>query len=372
MLSTDLARAIAPFRQMMNKGALSPTYRSLRLEADIIYGCSNYAVLEVKVDLGIDGASVCVDASSFLAIIASLPDKQEITLSVEDSVLLWKCGQAKGRLAVLPEINIPLIHKVADRTILSRPAKRGAWTPTPPFREALELGAISAGSDSYASAGLYGIVIDNREKLRIYASDSATISDAIVLDEPLKGCPDIVTISPEGAELLHALLRDKKATVEFDDKSIFVRGADFQCIIKQVAPLKKDISKILENFSAAETVAEIPADRVAAFIKRVAAISENKKTTHVTIAASAGQMTMAFVEGTAAADEYYLVDGLADLPDLPEVLVDGGKMARALSHCTEIVLDHVERALIILRGLGEAQNAAGEVCEFTYLISGRK
>jgi DNA polymerase III sliding clamp (beta) subunit (PCNA family) len=361
MLSNDLARLIAPYKQMINKGALSPTYRVLKLQGWSIIGASNYAVLEVDAELLLD-PPVCVDAANFIAIISSLPDNQEVELSAEDGVLAWKCGQAKGRLAIMPEVKLMGIDR--------KPA-RGGWVPTPPFREALDLGSISAGNDSFASAGMAGIVIDNREKLRVYACDGATISDAIVLDDPLPGCPATVTVSPPGAELLHTLLRDKKAVVEFDAKSIFASGADFKCLIKQVAPLKNDIAKMLAIYQDAEVVAEIPSDRIAAFIRRVGALSEKKREVHVTIAASKGMMTMAFLEGAASADEYYLVDGL-NIPDLPEVLVDAGRMARALVHCTEIVLDHAERGILILRGIGEHQNDAGEVCEFSYLISGRK
>jgi hypothetical protein len=363
MLSNELASAVAPFKLMMNKGALSPSYRCLVLQPDQIRGASNYAVLEVDVDLGLGGKTLCVDASNFLAIIASLPEKKEIILTGGDRVLSWACGAAKGRLALMPEIKVASIEAPAD--------KRRAWQPQPPFREALELGTLSAGSDSMASAGLHGVVIDNRNKLRVLACDGVTVSDAIVLDKPLKNWPPMVTISPDGAALLHFLLRDKKLSVSCDEKAIHASGTGFRALIKQVAPLKHDIASLLGSYQEAEIVVEIPSDRIAAFIKRVSAIAEIKKGVQVTVSASEGRMTLAFLEGAASADEYYLVDGLK-VPDLPEVLIDASKMARALSHATEIVLDHAARSVIILRGLGSDRNEADEVCAFSYLISGRK
>lgn len=359
MLSTDLHKALAPFRLVSNRNALSPTYRSLEISPGIVRGCSNYAQLELALDImPADKEPVVVDATAFLAVIASLPDNLEVDIETEDGVMVWSCGQAKGRLALLPGITMPVI----ERPVISRREAAKRWTPTPAFRAALELGAISCANDSMASTGMFGIVIDNRKVLSVLSCDGATISHATVMDGVLDAAPALSVISPEAAVLLRMLLASD-GKLEFEAKSLYFSNGMTKCLIKQLPPLKHDLASMLKKYETADIVAEVPTDRITAFIRRVGALTENKRNAHVSIGASDGRMTLSFEEGTASSEEYYLVEGL-EIPDLPLVSLDASKTARALSHIDSIILDHVDRQVIILRG------GAEEV--FTYMVAGKR
>jgi hypothetical protein len=367
MLSTDLNQALIPFKLMVNKGALSQTYKSLEIGPLVIRGTSNYALLEVACGLlPQDDLPVIVDATSFIAVVASLPDKKEVFLEVKDQVLLWTCGEAKGRLATLPGIKMPFI----DRPMLARKDQDKRWAPPPSFRMALDLGAISGGADSLNSSGMYGIVLDNRKSLSVMACDGTTISHATVMEGTLKYCPPLVVVSPEAVVLLRRLLQDGHGRIEFDDKSIFYASTPtgVRCIIKCLPQLKHDITTMLGKYEQGDIVAPIPGDRITAFIRRVGALADNRRLAHVGLGASKGRITLSFAEGTASSDEYYLVES-AKIPDLPVIQIDAEKTARALAHVTEMILDHLDRHVIVMLG---AQEVDKNEVVFTYMVSGKR
>lgn len=367
MLSTDLNQALIPFKLMINKGALSQTYKSLELGPLVIRGSSNYAVLEVACGLlPQDDLPVVVDAGSFIAVVASLPEKKEVFLQVTEGALNWTCGEAKGKLALLPGIKMPFI----DRPMLSRKDQDKRWAPPPSFRTALDLGSISAGNDSLNSSGMYGVVIDNRADLAVMACDGTTISHATVMEGSLKHCPLSVVISPEAVTLLRRLLQDSHGRIEFDEKSIFYASTatGVRCVIKQLPPLKHDIVTMLAKYASIDIVAPIPSDRITSFIRRVGALADNRRLAHVSLGASKGRITLSFSEGTASSDEYYLVDDLK-IPDLPPVQLDAEKTARALAHVSDMILDHVERHVIVMMG---SQTVDKNEVLFSYLVSGRR
>jgi hypothetical protein len=365
MKSNELNKLLAPFKLLSNRAALSQTYRSLQISYDRIRGCSNFAVLEIATPLmNDDQPSFCVDAAAFMAVISSLPDKQEVALTADEGVMIWECGQAKGRLALLPEVKMPVIERKTEkgRKVLK-------WKPPESFRIALEVGGLSCGNDSMASSGMFGILIDNRTVPSISACDGATISHATIQESKIPNMPDQIVIAPDAAELLRLLLKDGGG-LEFDDKSIYYASTDVKCLIKQLPKLKHDIADMLAKYVDAEIIAAVPRDRISAFIKRVGALTENKRTAHVSLGASQGRMSLSFSEGTASSDEYYLVDKL-EIPDLPEVQLDAGKTARALRFIDEVVLDHVERHVVVLRGTSVLDEGDDQV-DFIYLVSGRR
>jgi hypothetical protein len=342
MLSQDFAALISPFKQIANRAALSATYRSLELSEKTIRGCSGFAMMEVHGDFGIPaGKPFYVDALSFIAVVGSLPRDQEVKLALTDGVFEWSCGSAKGRLALASIDNMPKI---------SHANSPEAWIPVAEFKAALQLGTISCGSESLASVGLYGVVIDNRDDLCIYSSDSATVSACWVMEGGLNA-PALMVLSPEAALLLATLvpLGGDKAKLEFDETSIYYRDGTRRALIKQLAPLKHDIAALLSEYGSADTAVDLPVERVNSFIKRIGAIAESKKTNYVLVGASKGKLTMSFSDGIASSEEYYLVDEL-EVPDLPTIKLDAVKMGRALQHIQRIALDHIERGVLVLHG----------------------
>jgi hypothetical protein len=358
MKSADLAALLAPFKLLANKNQLSATYRALELahtrNGNVIRGASRFGMLEVHGEFGVpEGAAIYVDASSFIAIIASLPAGEEVEFTLEDGgALAWVCGSAKGRMALM---------QIKEMPAISHGNGQNAWHPTAEFVEALHLGMLSCGNESLASIGSYGIVIDTREDLCIYSSDNTTISVAFLTDARVEG-PEILTFSPESLALLAAVIdpSNDKAKLEFEEQGLYYRDGIRRCIIKQIAPLKVDISAILDKYATQDYVVEMPTDRIQAFIKRIAAMAENKKSTIIKIGASRGKLNMSFQDGVASSEEYYLVDE-TDVPDMTPVDIDATKLGRALAHNSHIILDHIDRQVIILMGADPI---------FQYIISG--
>ena len=350
MLSSNLATLLRPYRLLANKHALSPIYRCLQFTPGKILGCSASTVLETKCDHGL-AETICVDATAFLTILSSLPEAKEVTFSVTDGVLHWVCGPAKGRLASLA---------VDDMPTITRRAIRGAHKPSAAFAKALQLGAISCDSNSLLSVGMYGIVIDNRGPLIIHSSDNVTVSVCTVGDVKLPA-PDIMTLAPGPAELLAMLIMPDDSTIEFTDDTIFYVDKYCKAILKCVPPLKYDALSTVKEYAQADTTALIPPDLIGGFIKRATALAENKRHTYIALQASNGKLSLEFSEGLSSADEFYLVEDLI-VPDLDPIDLDASKLTRAMQHITEIVLDHVERGVIILQGKSP---------DFKYLIAGR-
>lgn len=352
MLSTNLAVLLKPYKLLANKHALSPTYRCLQFTPGKVVGCSAAAILETKCDHGIE-APVCVDAGAFLAVMDSLPDHQEVKMSVAgDGVLAWSCGSAKGRMAPMIIEDMP--------SIPTRRAKAGSYKPGADLVQALRLGSLSGDSNSLLSVGMFGVVLDNREgALVIHSSDNVTIS-ACSLDIDTGG-PAKFTLTPEPAELLATIIMPGEGTLTFDDGAAYYADKHVRALIKSVPDLRFDALELLTSFELAETVAPLSMDAIHSFVKRAGALAENKRHTYIALAASKGQISLEFNEGVASAEEFYLVDKL-DVPDLGPIYLDAAKLTRALAHTTEVVLDYADRNTLIFRGSDP---------DFQYVIGGR-
>lgn len=355
MLSNDLSAYLGPFGLLVNKNALSPLYRSLELDTNTIRGCAGYGMLEVTGEFGLPEGTFYVDATSFIAVINSLPADKEVEFNLEDGgVLAWECGSAKGKLALLKISEMPRI-----------PAKEqheGCWHPTEEFVSAIKLGMLSCGNESLASIGMYGVVIDTTEDICVYASDNVTVSCAFVAEAKVTA-PDLMTFSPDAIKLLTAILTpdDEAAFIEFSKDGIYYQDGFVRAQVKQLAPIKENIAGILAEFSTGDTVATLPVERIQAFIKRINALAESRKSNYITLQASNGKLAMSFSDGLAATEEYYLVDDLV-VPDLPPVKLDAVKMGRALAHVNSVILDHIERKVLVLQGDDPV---------FQYIISGQ-
>lgn len=357
MLSSDLAAYLSPFSMLINKNALSPLYRSLELSMDTIRGCAGYGMLEITGEFCLPEKTIFVEAASFIAVINSLPGDKEVEFNLEsDGVLTWECGAAKGKLALLVIKEMPRIEP------LNETAKEGGWKPTAEFVQALKLGMLSCGNESLASIGMYGIVIDTQEDICVYSSDNITVSCAFVSDAAVQA-PPIMTFSPDAIRLLTTILApdEESAFIVFSEQGIYYEDGYIRASVKQLAPIKADITSILAAYSGGETTADLPVERIQAFIKRINALAESKKSTYITLQASSGKLSMSFSDGLAATEEYYLVDNL-EVPDLPPIKLDALKLGRALAHTTSIILDHIDRKVLVLQGDDPV---------FQYIISGQ-
>jgi hypothetical protein len=350
LLPQHLKEFLSPFRILCNRHALSPVYRSLELSPSKVVGAASYGILEVNLKLGLTD-TIYIDAVTFLAVIDSLPQEEEFVLLHDQGVLNWTCGSAKGKLALVA---------IEDMPKISRVPRRPAWAPPALLGPALERGALSCGSNTLASVGLHGIVLDNRLGLTILSSDNTTLAACKLPGGPIPNAPDIMTIAPDAAALLAQVL-GAEGRLECDETSLFYYDGGCKLLLKQVAPLKHDLAAVLKNFSESKIVAPIPEDRISFFLKRAAALSESRKHSYVTLHAMAGQLALSFTENAAASEEYYLVDGL-DVGEGLRIVLDAAKLARALAHVSDVTLDYVGRGCVIFRG---------KEPDFMYMIGGK-
>lgn len=356
MNSSTLRTLLAPFKQMVNTHALSSAYRTLKLTPETITAQSGFGVMSAQATLGIT-EECYVDAAVFLTVMESLPENQNVKLKINKGNLDWSCGQSKGRIASVVIENFPELERTRN--------KKRAWQPPLEFAEALELGALSCESSTLATIGMYGVVIDNRDGLCVYSSDNSTVSACAVGSGDIKvaAMPKLVTLLPEAAGLLVAVLKTATdAWLEFSEKDVFLSSENMTLLVAQSAPLQQDIAKILEQYLSGETSVEIPPQRVQAFIKRVGALAESKKHIDLFLHIKEGRIALSFSEGVASADEYYLAEALKGVKNFAPVAVGAASVARALRYIQEIIVDYVERHVIVLRG---------ESPTFYYMVAGK-
>ncbi len=368
MLSSLLLAALVPYETLCNKHALSALYRTVELSPQGIRGCSNYGALETSIDLGI--LEPCyVDATTFIAVVKSLPPKQEVALRVEQGSLSWKCvagEEKKGGKKATSGASGKLATLALEHEVPSVPARRRSnksWTPTEAFKKALELGSLSCDQKSLSTIGMDGVVLDNRDGFEVYSSDNVTISQALVWGESLAQAPESITFSPESIKLLRVVIGDQKGLIEFDKNGLYYSNSVHRLLIKRTAPLEHDYAKVATNFSSEEVCVPIAPERIKAFVQRATAMSEAKRGTTVSIGAKNGRLVISFKEGTATSDEYYLIDEELEVPDLSPIALDASKLARAMQHIDTAVLDHMEDGVLKLRG---------EKPEFRYIISSKR
>jgi hypothetical protein len=359
MKSTDLVRALAPLALLANRHALSPAYRAMQITATSVRACASYGVIELAIELPIANQSadpVYIDTGSFVAVLKSLP-AEDVSFDLAGGVLAWTCGNAKGKLATTAIKEYPVLGYVIEEV-------RAPYEPTDEFYQALELGGLSCTNVALTSAGMYGIVLDNRDSLTVFSSDNVTVS-AAEAGASLTDAPEMLTFTPDAVALLRACIAygEDVPRLYFGAADIVLDSGPLRAVIKQVPPLKHDFRKLLGQYLSADTIAMIPPDRINSFIKRAGALAEAKQSMTVFLGASGGHLYLAFEEGIASSEEFYLVDDV-QVPDIAPIQIDSARLARALSNVDYVVLDYAERGVLIFGGAREIS--------FSYLLAGRR
>jgi hypothetical protein len=348
MRANELAKLLAPFSRIINKTAPSPVYRSLFLSNDVIRGCAAFGTLEIDAELDIGKKPVYIDGDTFIQVIRSLPPA-DLKMSIKDGALFWECERAKGKLALLGEgIEIPAIETDYGDNLLEIGED---------FGKALEVGSLSAGGANMMSVGMYGITFSNEDDFCVYASDDATASSA-QLDDHVEGMPDEATLSPEACSVLQSIVGD--GSLAFDDKTIYYQESGKRLLLRQIAPLKKDIKGLMSNFDTAELSAPLDQGIVSTFIRRAEALAESGA--FVSISVEDGQAKLSFESGKSSSDEFYLIEGGDDINVKP-ITLQARRMSRALAHSSHMVFDYAanRNALMLI---GEH--------DFKFVISGRE
>ena len=210
--------------------------------------------------------------------------------------------------------------------------------------------------------------IDNRDDLAVIASDNISVSAAFC-GAKIAEAPDLMTFTPDALELLRCCIMygDDVCQLTFNEKGCNVSTGPLRATIKQVPPLKHDLRAIVDAYSSSDVISPIPRDRIAAFIKRAAAIAEAKRMAVVTLGGSEGRLTLSFEEGSASSEEYYLVEDVK-IPDIAPLQIDSARLARALAYIDHVVLDHADRSVLVLQNIP----ASDDDVLFSYLLVGKK
>lgn len=366
MLSSTLAAVLGPFAGLSNKHAMSNIYKTLEIGPTKIRGCSPWGILEADFESGVQ-ETFWIDSAHFTGLVRSLP-AQELTFTLAANALAWSCGSASGKLALHARMEIPSAVW-PDWSHLPQPAKD--------FLDCLELGALACGSQSMASAGIYGVSFDNTSNgLMLSSSDSVTMAVARVTETAAVELPQRFVLAPDAAKLLGIVLKQKSespaawgfvkvrefATPGADPLTgIYATSGGLRLMLKAAPNLKQDILALASAFAGHEVIATIPADRIATFVRRAGALAESRQNTFVTLSVHAGSLGLSFIEGAAVSDELFLIEGLDVPSDLPAIRLDSTKLARVLMHTDKLVLDHLERGVVVFISMSP---------EFSYFISG--
>jgi hypothetical protein len=339
MKVAQLQGLLAPFKTLSNPKSLATKNKALYLSPTLVRGCSSYGILEAGVELALPAGEECfVDAQTFLSVLASLPDGGTLELALQAGALCWQAGSAKGKLAVLDVQDMPVIEGEPEFDI--------AYEVTAEFIKALDCGALSCNDESLANVGMYGVVINNIDFPSIGTSDNTTISFCPFGDEVLEQFPESICLPPKGTNILSSIVR-KEGIIWFGDETFNYADENYRFLMRSIPPLKHDIRGMVERFCGGDIIVPIPPDRVQAFIRRATALAETKKSTYVSLGAAEGHLFLSFSEGVSESDEFYLIDEM-ELPDMPAVRLDANKLARALSEAQEVVMDFMDKKVVVL------------------------
>lgn len=350
MLVTELNQKLDCFGMLINPKALSINYRALQLSPTHARACSAFGALETEIDLGLD-KEIYIDGSAFLQVIKSLPSAQ-LELSVSDQSLNWKCGAARGQLALLSDTIEIARPELPKRALLAEVGDN--------FGKALELAALACGSTALLSIGLYGILLDNESALVGFASDNSTMSSARLGDK-IKNAPEKCYLSPDAARLVSMLASKNKTRIFIEgEASLYVVAAGTKLVVKQVPPLKFDIKSGISAFREQQLKIDLNRDVVSSFIRRAEALAEEKGKATVAISVEDGAVKLSFAEGKSSSEEYYLAEG-GPKGSVGPITVDSRRLARALSNAASVIFDYVSKEVLVLRGAND----------FVFVIAGK-
>lgn len=341
MQADQITLKLSPFKLMMNKNALTPIYSVLKLMPNRVTGSSAFATMEVNMEIGVS-AECHVNTYAFLTVLDSLAKKEEVIFALKDGVLAWKCGTAKGKLALVAlDMQMP---KIGRKEKLD-----GAWKVDKFFGKALDLGSISCDNNALASVGLYGIVVDNTEKLSVYSSDNSSISYCEAGEFVVDEMPDKFTLSPEAAAVLASVCRRNDGHIIFTETDVFFFCDAIRLLIRYAPPMEKDLGKVARKYMSGKTI-ELPPGVVDAFIKRVNVLTDNQKDAEVILSIGDSRVSLSFASTTQSSDEYYMAKGLKGVADIEPVHLAAQKLSRALSGCTHMIAEHLANRTMVLVG----------------------
>ena len=346
MKAFELSALLAPFSTIVNRHAMSDTYRTLEIGKDYIYACAPWGTLEVDAELG-NTKPFWVDGERFIGVIKGMPN-EEVVLKLGNNLIITAGDDAdRVVLPIFGKLDLP--KRLDWNPFLKEPSDLPkGWEGK--AVEGLQLGSLACGPQSMMSAGVYGTAFDFDDGgLMLSSSDSITMATAYVAGFTHPDWPDKLALVPEAMVALAAVLKQKGAhnKIEFKSDLVQVNAGPFYLALKPAPLLKTDILQICARFPSREASTKIPTKEVESFITRIGILSEAKQHAYVVLRISPTKLTLEFEEGAASSERRIDVEAQNVTEDLPPIKLDAFRMARALAHAGQIGFEYIEQGTLI-------------------------
>lgn len=349
-----LSDVLEPFQFVCDANALATDYRRLFITSNRIKARSARASIDAMYSLGTTDP-FSVDFGLLFPLVRSLKtgDSKEIEFTYEGDVLSWKAGAAHGKLSVT---------EPKDVAVLPRSPSNQGLTVSKDLVKLLELGSLACSNSALESIGLHGmILLEEDDKAWCISSDNVTIACASMPIEEGQLNTGITTVKPQDAQLLAMLASRDGGKMVFTESAIYYSDLAMRAIVHPIDPLKHDLFSICSRSFDADHIAKLPKDRIASFVKRATALTENREHCSVIVRAAENQITLEFTENRASSEEMYLLEDVS-VPTPTEVMVDAVKLGKALQNCDHMLLDHMHKHLLAFRSADKS---------FHYFLAGR-
>jgi len=345
---------LEPFQFVCDTNSLATDYRRLFITQNRIKGRSARASIDAMYSLGIP-EPFSIDFGLLFPLVRSLrtSSNQEIEFQYEGTVLSWECGAAHGKLAVTEPKDVEMLPRV--------PSNQGL-TVSKQLVKTLDLGSLACSNSALESIGLHGmIMLEDVEKAFCISSDNVSVACASMPIEEGALQSGITTVKPQDAQLLSMLASREGGRMVFQENAIYYSDLSMRAVVHPVPPLQHDLYEICSRNFEADKVAKLPKDRIASFVKRATALTENREHCSVVVRAADNQITLEFTENRASSEEMYLLENVT-VPTPTEVMVDAVKLGKALQNCDEMLLDNMHKSMLVFRSADQS---------FHYLLAGR-
>jgi hypothetical protein len=340
-----------PFRLVCDPHSLEPKYRMVLVEPKQVSASTAKAAMVSQYALNID-QPFALEVANLYSVAASLPPDAELEFELQDSVLNWSCGRSRGRLATKPPFTVdPLPEMPKDDIDCSQT-----------LSTLFQFGALSCSNQALSTIGLYGMsVVPDGDHLWCFSSDNVTIAAARMATPKGLTLKDTMTVGAPETALLASLAARTKSFMAFTPKAIFFQDADYDAVIHLVKPLNHNLYDLATKYLADDAVHDINKERVQAFVKRATFLAETRQNAIVIVHAEGESLTLEFNEQLAQTEEHYPITEGFKVNEPVSVAVDAVKLAKALANCDQLLLDNMDKHVIVFR----AKNSS-----FHYIISG--
>ena len=347
-----LQTALEPIRLACEKKSVVPDFRYLQINPDNMVIIGSMASVKVYINLGFDHA-FSIDAQTFCGVISFLVPEARVIFDLKYGVLTWKSGNARGKLATLEPKNLAF-----DFNMQPKDWPHESLVSPNMFGSLAIMGAVSGNNNMLAGGSFCGVVVyPDGPMTRVVSTDNATLALAWgALETP---CDVPIYLHPSSLPLIAAMAK-REGRFFFNQKAVAFKGSGVSVFVNQITEPKFDFLQVAEKYANGNMSAKINKDALLLYTKRVAELSERSNRAIVSLTVTKTGITLKFSEGTIENEEDFDVATLEDLPSNMELRIGADNLANALARCDEVILDFVDRNVLVFQGTN-----------FQYIVSGK-